>query len=429
MHGGFKQHHDTIIREPQRLRFRLPEIVQGERKQAERDQAIAAWMRTQVAPVLDRSLESVTGKPVKKPAIGLRGKYHLNYAPPRLAKHFNLQIPTRKASRLTNYRWHDYGPFNRERPVTPIEIDVAPTVLEFLPVWRGKGGYPLPPMPFPRRLPSQVFTLLPPLPRHIGFQLGLWRVRTLWGKPDLKVWAPWIREDYRQRDDLEIAEHEHDFMARWVIKPPPEREAPPPRWMRRLALRYRFVTVPVLEPYLAVLGRREVGFTLKDGCPVSTYVPYRRSQSKTWVSASIDPAAEDETSDGAYLRLLLSAGEHAELVKEERASELPEAEETNRDAWGEYLDLLHEVSGDDEDEPADLARDMGTRYYWQIARNPPFTAVLDSSRNAVWLAWRPALRKRGRPGLGTPWEKEGVSRSKWFKDRGLNSSEKVASPD
>src|SRR5262249_46669697 len=162
------------------------------------------------------------------------------------------------------------------------------------------------------------------------------------------------------------------------------------------------------EPYLTVLGSRQVGFALRDGLPVSTYVPYQRPKSSTRIASFIEAAAEDEMSDDAYLRLLLSVGEHAELVKEERASELPEGEETNRDAWGEYLELLHEVSGEDEDGATDhLARDLSTRYQWRVPKDLPYRRISDKTREKLWrevaavaFAGPRQTFKRGRPGAG-----------------------------
>src|SRR5262249_54932299 len=137
MHAPLERVTAGIQREPQRLRFRPPEIVQGERNQAEQDRAIATWLRTQIAPMADRSLAAVVGKPIRKPAVALRGLYYrdrnvlgepLPLSALHIAKRFDLQIPTRRAGRLTEYRWHWYGP--RHRHGDSIEIDVAPTTLE-----------------------------------------------------------------------------------------------------------------------------------------------------------------------------------------------------------------------------------------------------------------------------------------------------------
>ena len=88
MHAPIERQAVGIQRQPQRLRFHPPEIVQGERTQAEQDRQVAVWLRTQVMPVLDRSIEAITGESVRKPPIGLRGKYYGEHSPPRLPKRF-----------------------------------------------------------------------------------------------------------------------------------------------------------------------------------------------------------------------------------------------------------------------------------------------------------------------------------------------------
>jgi hypothetical protein len=49
----------------------------------------------------------------------------------------------------------------------------------------------------------------------------------------------------------------------------------------------------------------------------------------------------------------------------------------------------------------------------------------EANRQELWQAFferkdmfRTLKRNRGRPNLGKPWENEGISRSKWFRDRG-----------
>src|SRR5262249_23749767 len=127
MHAPIERKAVGIQREPQRLRFRPPEPF-GESVEARTDR-----LRRQRNFIDDLAARICAGfgcKPRKPPAVGLRGLYYPDIfeSPdepvPRLAGRFNLQIPTRKASRLTNYRWHDYGPFNPDRKVKPIEIDV-----------------------------------------------------------------------------------------------------------------------------------------------------------------------------------------------------------------------------------------------------------------------------------------------------------------
>jgi hypothetical protein len=63
--------------------------------------AIQRWMREQVAPAMDRSLAVVTGRPVKKPPIGLRGKYYPDYSPPRFPKKQNISLPAPVSNRRT----------------------------------------------------------------------------------------------------------------------------------------------------------------------------------------------------------------------------------------------------------------------------------------------------------------------------------------
>jgi len=367
-----------IQREPQRLRFRPPEPF-GEpiEERAARLRRARLGLDELARRICD---QAGLGAP-KEPPVGLRGKYYPGTLESpeepraRLVGRFNLQIPTRRASRLTNYRWHDYGPFHPERPVKPIEIDVPPTT--------DHGT-------LPRLLAFHRGLVLkePPISPHPW--LGPVDDRNV---RDAKFYeAPWEQYTYRERDDLDVPSEDERpaHKGRWVFVQPGQSEYPPPRWMRilaRRAIRHGFpIFVPT--PYFALLGTREVGFALKDGYPVSTYVPYRRPKSSSQVAAFIDASVEDEMSHEAYLRLLLSAIEHAAPVKEERDSELSEGEETNRDAWGEYLELLHEVGdGEDEDGSDDLARDMGTRYAWQAPKDLPYSRTLDSDRRREWLTF------------------------------------------
>src|SRR5262249_19072043 len=131
MHAPIERVTVGIRRQPQRLRFRPPEPF-GEPI----EQRTARLRRARIHRDGWRAVCTALGirdPDPEGPPVGLRGLYYPDIfeSPdepvPRLAGRFNFQIPTRKASRLTNYRWHDYGPFNPERKVTPIEIDVPPT--------------------------------------------------------------------------------------------------------------------------------------------------------------------------------------------------------------------------------------------------------------------------------------------------------------
>ena len=110
MHAPIERKAVGIQREPQRLRFQLPEIVQGERRQADDDRAIAAWMRAQLMPVLDRSIAAIIGdkqlRKTKRP-IGLRGKYYPDYRPPDIAKRFVVHPPKRWAWRMWPMRYEN----------------------------------------------------------------------------------------------------------------------------------------------------------------------------------------------------------------------------------------------------------------------------------------------------------------------------------
>jgi hypothetical protein len=151
-----------------------------------------------------------------------------------------------------------------------------------------------------------------------------------WGHPD----GDWERQ--MQRDD------------------DPE---PTPAWMRPDFIRPEATLCP---PYAVAPDPRakngspvklDTGFVMRDGRPVSTYLPQRRQT----------------------ITLRPDLIEAARLV-----------------AIGWRLDR----------EPLVLARDMGTRYAWQIARNPPFTCVLDRSRQQAWeprpSCGRPESRVRRR---------------------------------
>jgi hypothetical protein len=357
--------------------------VAAERALVEKREEVNRWLRDQMGPFADCM-------------FWFHPKRH-----PRFPKPFNLQIPTRKASRLTNYRWHDYGPFNPDRKTRNIEIDVAPTTLEFPPAWRGKGGYPLPPMPFPRRLPNQAFTLLPPLPRSIVIQKGLWRVpapsyeRILFDDPYRKEWAPWIVEDYRQRDDLPVRIREHDWMARWSWKLPRIDKRVPERILWREPAWFCGAITKHPAAYLTARPAHEVGFKLvRVGVcectwrkyPVSTYVPQRRPRPPGRVGQSI-------ADDDIWI---------VEAI-EGRPWDDPQEPEP---AWGD--------PGAEPELDVGLARDMGTRYAWQIPRDLPSSYTTDKMREMAWQEFAPRLTaplKRGRPAASE--SRDGVL-TDWF---------------
>src|SRR5262249_17503137 len=58
--------------------------------QGEPDVAVQRWLRTQIAPCIERSIEAFTGKRVRKPPVGLRGKYYPDYRSPDIAKRFQV---------------------------------------------------------------------------------------------------------------------------------------------------------------------------------------------------------------------------------------------------------------------------------------------------------------------------------------------------
>jgi hypothetical protein len=473
MHAPIERKAVGIQREPQRLRFRPPEPF-GE--PVEQGTARLRQARLGLEELARRICDQTGLKMPKEPPVGLRGKYYPDIfespeePQPRLAGRFNLQIPTRKASRLTNYRWHDYGPFNPERKVTPIQIDVAPTTLEFLPVWRGRGGYPLPPMPFPRRLPSQAFTLLPPLPRMFVFPGGSslyfgYRLRadgTLEHVPPqvaipcdpTKSWlgpidsrnrkdaqfftVPWMRYDYRQSDGPPVRENEHDFMERWGWRLPRIDKRVWPDWMlnwRELPRFWFRVAWPPLwlRPYFTARPASEVGFTLvqigvcectRRDYPVSTYVPERRAKPGGRVGQSI---ADDDN-------WIVEAFENRPWDDPE--PDIRGIRPWDDDAGPEVVEFVQL------EEVASLPRDMSTRYAWQVPKDIPYSRIEDSERGDLWRAFSvrtfltaPQVHKRGRPTAGE--DRSGLL-ADWFdhydlwltdrrlKQRGYPNAERLA---
>jgi hypothetical protein len=363
----------------------------------------------------------------------------LGSCPPKVSGRFNLQVPSRRATRLTNYRWHWCGP--RPTPDTcgpAIEIDIEPTTLELLPL-RPALHYSLPPLGERRTRPDCPHSLAPPLPRLLAFHGGIWRVlapkhvRRLEGW-DKKEWVAWVHYDWRERDDLPTRTREHDFMAHWRI------ERQPDRWRSPWPMRDPSWSCPFpLRPpaYFTARARSEIGLKLERvgvchctwrDYSTSTYVPYRRPKPGV-VGSFIEGAAEDEMTDDQYARLLLSDGEYREQLEEQREAERPEDEEKNRDAWGEYVELLHEVGGEPEEELPELTRDIHTRYAWQVPRDIPYSRTLDSDRRRAWTIWQPLLWTPGEPrpqalslSRTEPWKAEGISRATWYRRRETTSS-------
>lgn len=302
----------------------------------------------------------------------------------------------------------------RKREGGKIIFDVPPTTLELVPCDSGRAVAPLPPLPFPRRQSNAAYTLKPPLPRPLSFHDSIW---WRFERKGNIIEVPWIRFNYRQRDDLEgDSARDKPVMSRWAIElqEHPEPRSPPQLWGTDLPWFCKPTTT--CEPY-AVAGKR-LGFKLTDGRPVSTYAAERR----------VRPPRGIEDDDAWLVEVHLEAGEEREDVWKVGLHTRVQRD-NGTVVYGEVLAseaIEMEVEGVEVGSDPLLARDMGTRYAWQVARDIPYSrdysGMMDNVRKMEWGAFfnyqgvvdmfrslRAPVRPAGRP-------KKGESRSGLIKD-------------
>jgi hypothetical protein len=259
--------------------------------------AIQNWMRTQLAPIMDRSLCAALGvRKLKKRPFG---------SPPRFVKRFALHLPAPK----------------RKRQDGRIVITV--------------------PEPRKRRASNR------PIMRH-------WRIEVL----------------------------------------PQSTEARPPAWM----LEGPRVPATFCPPYQVTLG--SMGFTMRDGHPVSTYVPYRRIAAGGQTSKHIADRNDNEYQQ----KLAAEPGEGPVPVGPIIVLSISTVE----------VEAMSQDFPQDQGN-SDIRRDTETRYVWQAPR------VLAVDRRRTWKFWREARRPVS-ISKAKPWEREGISRRSWYRRRGTTSS-------
>ena len=413
---------------PQRLRFRLPEIVQGEHLQSAQDRAVQTWIRTQIAPMLDRSIGAIIGdkqlRKAKRP-IGLRGKYYpLESDDP--SSHWKTPGVPGSPS-----RWKDrWDPLDAPRSYITKRFNLRVEIHRRGKRQEGKIVFDIPATTdhhtVPRLLAFPHGIILEY--DHIKRQLKAPVSPHPWlgpiDSPNTKDagFAPWTQYDYRERDDLKVssADERPVLKGRWIFHQAPQR---PDQWQeRRFWLRPRIWTpVPWLmrdppwcspfavrcEAYAVAVERQ--GFVLKDGKPVSTYVAERRIH---------PPVGSIEDDDAWRADVHLESGEEREDVWK-----IGLHTQVQRDdgtvVYGEVLApevIEMEVEGVEAVFDPVLARDMSTRYAWQVARDIPYSrdysGMMDGAREKEWQAFfdsphaflliKPPKQvfKRGRPRKG-----------------------------
>ncbi len=143
----------------------------------------------------------------------------------------------------------------------------------------------------------------------------------------------------------------------------------------------------------------ELGFTLVDGYPVSTYVPYKR----------VKPTIEDPNDE--------QPKEQPEDVKVPAHQKI--AKVVHEEVWAPYLEQTTTESADVEEVPAGLSSDMGTRYYWQPSYSPDRFRKSKKVRAGRWTAWaRHLFGPLGLPlSKRAPWIAQGIGRATWHRNR------------